>query len=318
MGDVVISVVIPTRNPKLDCLREVIAALALQTFPRERMELCLVDNGSIPPLSSADFSSSNLNVRVVREECPGLLAARRCGIIHTTGPYIVFIDDDTVPAPEFVAASVAFMEDRPKIATAGGKILPRYLASTPPWLDEFAWLLALRDNGPTALEWSISSGTSLPNWTPIGAGLLVRRSAIVPSYLDHLKKNVAHIETLSWNGQGIGGVEDKDLVLHSLREGWSTGYTPDMILTHIIPERRLQFDYFEKLLPVVQIMWAQTLHAHHLESFEPIAPWTLSLRKVKSCLVYRAWRSPAHRLRWLQSCGYLEGLARNYRSRFRY
>jgi len=313
-----ISVVIPTRNPNLDRLREVLAALVVQTLPHRYWEICIVDNGSTSPLRLDDLKLGDFQIRIVREERAGLLWARICGLNHTASEYVVFIDDDTIPDVNFLAAGLAFMNGRPHVGTAGGKVLPRYLTATPDWLAEFAWLLALRDNGPLPLEWSVSDNTVLPNWTPIGAGLLIRRVALVPGYIEHVDKHAGTIENLSWKGQGAGGVEDKDLVLYSLRAGWSTGYTPDMVLTHIIPEQRIQLRYIEKLLPSVQTLWAQTLHAFRFESCPPISPATLTLRKAKGWLAHRAWRSPANRLRWIQSCGYLDGLAHNYRHNIRY
>jgi glycosyltransferase involved in cell wall biosynthesis len=296
----------------------VLAGLGAQTLPTREWQICVVDNGSSPALQAADFAPME-NLRVVREDEAGLLAARLCGLRHTTSPYLVFIDDDTVPSPGFLAAAVAFMESHPRVATAGGKIIPRYLAPPPPWIGCVAWILALRDNGDAELEWSIAdAGTLLPHWTPIGAGLLVRRACLVPGYIRHVERHRAEIGRISWRGQGAGGVEDKDLVLHSLRAGYSTGYVPGMILEHIIPAERLTLPYFEKLIPAVQKMWAQTLEAHGFAPRGPIHPATLGLRKAKAWWSFRAWRSPAHRLQWLESCGYLDGLAANYRHSVRY
>ncbi|HEY8995658.1 MAG TPA: glycosyltransferase [Lacunisphaera sp.] len=317
MNSPAISVVIPTRNPDAERLSEVLTALRRQTLPPGDAEICVVDNGSSPALTASRLDGEGW-LRVVREERQGLLAARLCGLHQTTGPLVVFIDDDTVPEPDFLAAAAAFMYAHPNMGTAGGKILPRYLAPPPPWLEAFTWLLALRDNGPVPLEWSVQTGTPLPSWTPIGAGLLVRRAAVVPGYLNHVAAHAAEIERISWRGQGAGGVEDKDLVLHCLNAGWSTGYTPAMVLTHIIPPQRMQLVYFEKLLPSLEKMWAQTLHAHGLASHPPIHPATLLLRKIKAWFAFGVWRSPAHRLRWLESCGYLEGLAANHGNAPRY
>lgn len=317
MNEPLISVIIPTRNPDRTRLGEVLGALRGQDIPAGAAEVCVIDNASTPALAATDLGPAG-SLRVVREEQPGLLAARLCGLHHTTGRYLVFIDDDTVPERNFLSAAVAFMDAHPRAGTAGGKILPRYLADPPEWIGSISWLLALRDNGPTPLEWSIRDGTPLPAWTPIGAGLLARRTALIPGYTDHVTRNAGLIERLSWRGQGAGGVEDKDLVLHCLRAGWSTGYEPAMVLTHIIPAGRLQLAYFQKLLPAVEKMWAQTLHAHGFESHPPIHPATLPLRMFKAWFAFRAWRSPAHRLRWLESCGYLEGLAANHRHNFRY
>lgn len=305
-----ISIVIPTRNPNRERLREVLEALLKQSLAPREWEICLVDNGSNPALRADDFQECT-QIHIVSEEHPGLLAARLCGLTHTRGALIVFIDDDTVPNQDFLQAAVAFMEAHPQVGVAGGKILPRYLGQPPEWMNDFTWALALRDNGPDALEWNLSSGKPLPSWTPIGAGLLVRRTAVDPNYLRHVKAHGDQIAKISWKGQGVGGVEDKDLVLHCLRAGWSAGYAPEMVLTHIIPPTRMEYPYFEKLLPALEKMWSQTLHAHGFETYPPIRRWTLPLRKLKAWFSFRAWRSPAHKLRWLESCGYLEGLAEN-------
>lgn len=236
-----LSVVIPTRNPDRERLHEVLAALGRQTeISTGIAEVCLVDNGSTPALGATDLGPDTPRVQIVREEKPELLAARLCGLHHTLGRYVVFIDDDTVPGPGFRAAAIAFMETHPRMGTAGGKILPRYLAPPPPWLDTVTWLLALRDNGPAPLEWNTRLGTAFPHWSPIGAGLLVRREALEPGYPEHVATHAAEIERISWRGQGAGGVEDKCFVLHCLRAGWSTGNTPDMHLTHIIPAEYLE------------------------------------------------------------------------------
>lgn len=312
-----IAVVIPTRNPNRERLGEVLAALGAQTLAKDAWETCVVDNDSTPALTAADIVGGPA-VLIARENRAGLLWARLCGLQHTTARHIVFIDDDTVPAPDFLSTAAAFMDAHPEVATAGGRIVPRYLAAIPPWIGTVAWLLALRDNGAEPLEWSIRSGTPLPHWTPIGAGLLVRRAALVPDYLRHVEAHAALITRISWQGQGAGGVEDKDLVLHSLRAGWATAYVPGMELTHIIPPGRLQLSYFEKLLPVVQRLWTQTLHAHGFDAHPPIHPLTLGLRKAKAWISFRAWQSPSHRLRWLSSCGQLDGLADCHRHSTRY
>lgn len=317
MTDVRISVVLPTRNPHRGRLDEVLAALARQTLPAPQWELCVIDNGSSPPLAPGDFAVSFAR-RIVREPRAGLLWARRRGIEETRGDYLVFIDDDTIPDAGFLAAAVAFMDAHPRAGTAGGRIDPRFETAPPPWIDSVAWLLALRNNGSESLEWSTESHTPFPYWTPIGAGLLARRAALVPGYLDHVGQNAATIERISWAGQGAGGTEDKDLVLHTLRAGWSTGYSPAMRLTHLVPGNRLQASYFETLLPRVQALWAQTQYAHGFAPRPPIHPATLPFRIAKAWLVLRAWQSPERRFGWLAMRGYLAGLAACHRHAVRY
>jgi cellulose synthase/poly-beta-1,6-N-acetylglucosamine synthase-like glycosyltransferase len=312
-----LSVVIPTRNPDPSRLAQVLRGLGQQSLPAREFEVCIVDNGSMPELPE-NVASGLSNAVVVRELVPGLLAARLRGIKASKAPHIVFIDDDTIPEENFLRAAAEFMDCNPDVGTAGGRILPKYLVDPPPWLAGFAWALALRDSGTAGLRWSAAQGGPLPNWTPIGAGLLVRREAVIGSYLQHAERHQALIERLSWAGQGAGGVEDKDLVLHTLRAGWTTAYVPAMQLTHLIPAGRLTVAYFEKLLPTLQTLWAQTIYAHGFAEHTPVHPATLLLRKAKAWIAFRAWRSTSNRLNWLAACGYLAGLAHCFRDGVRY
>lgn len=311
-----ISVVLPTRNPRRACLAEVLAGLRAQTSSPEQWEFCLVDNGSSPPLR-AESLAAGFPFQLVAESRPGLLWARLRGLHETRGDYVVFIDDDTVPDAGFLSAAVKFLDAHPGMGTAGGQIVPRFDQPPPAWIDHAAWCLALRDNGPTPLEWSAGDGP-LPSWTPIGAGLLVRRAALVPGYEQHVEAHWRDIERISWQGQGVGGVEDKDLVLHCLRAGWSTGYAPDMRLTHLIPAARLDRGQMERLIRKLECLWMRTLHAHGFNPMAPIHPLTVLPRQAKSWLMMRAWRSPAERFHWVSSCGRLRGLAKNYSDAVRY
>lgn len=317
MSNPIISVVIPTRNPDRSRLGEVLAALGQQSLSTDAWELCLVDNGSVPQLRPEDLGEYPANRRVVTEPRAGLLWARLCGLRETRGEYVVFIDDDTVPDTNFLQAAVSFMSGRPRVATAGGIISGRFAVLKPAWIECALWCLALRDNGGDPLEWALGEG-EFPSWTPIGAGLLTRRAALEPGYVAHVANNWQAIETNSWVGQGAGGVEDKDLVLHCLRAGWSTGYAPEMKLTHLIPASRLERSYIERLIPKLERIWMRTLHAHALDEYPPIHPLTLWLRQTKAWFVMRAWSSPSARISWLSSCGRLRGLADNYQNPARY
>lgn len=310
-----LTVIIPTRNPRPEWFGPVLEGLAAQTLPPAEWELVVVDNGSVPAVTLP--ASWATRATVVREERPGLFWARLAGFARARGDTIVFLDDDTIPEPGCLAAAHIFMRDRPRVGTAGGRIYPRFLSPPPEWIEVSAWALALRTWGTSAMEWSADSGEPLPAWTPIGAGLIVRRSA-VPDYQRHVELNSELIQQLSWHGQGSGGTEDKDLVLALLRAGWKTGYVPGFGLTHIIPSTRLELSYFHRLLPNLQFLWMRTLHAHRFEIDAPISPLTLAPRKLKAWFVFRAWRGVPERLVWWGSCGALAGLAMNYTQPVRY
>jgi GT2 family glycosyltransferase len=93
-----LSIVIPTRE-RSDKLGLTLAALEAQTV--RGFEVVVVVDG-------ADQEAPRLEgVRVVRQEHAGPGVARNRGVAETERPLIVFIGDDMVPLPEFVAAHLA-------------------------------------------------------------------------------------------------------------------------------------------------------------------------------------------------------------------
>ena len=73
------SVVICTRNPRLDYLSRALMALKEQGLPMIEWELLLIDNASQNPLQNLVDLSWHPTVRIVREPEPGLTPARLPG-----------------------------------------------------------------------------------------------------------------------------------------------------------------------------------------------------------------------------------------------
>ncbi|MBI5692659.1 MAG: glycosyltransferase [Verrucomicrobia bacterium] len=289
-------------------------ALAAQRDAPAGWELLVIDNGSTPPLA---FPEAPVPLRVVVEPRPGLLHARLAGLNHSRGDVILFLDDDTIPHPGSLASLVEFTRRHPRVGVAGGRIHPQFEAPPPPWIDACAWALALRNWGDAPLSWSTAEGGALPAWSPIGAGLVVRRD-VVATYAEHVARHAATIERISWHGQGVGGTEDKDLVLCVLRHGWAMGYVPGLVLEHVIPAGRLQPAYFERLVPNLQRLWMQTLFAHGFNRRPTVPPWSVPFRVLKAWFVFRAWRGLRERMDWWAARGSLAGLAAMHRRPVRY
>jgi GT2 family glycosyltransferase len=93
-----LSIVIPTRR-RWDTLRLTLSALAGQT--EQGFEVIVVADGmdqEVPP---------GLGARVVQQEHGGPGVARNLGVASSERPLVMFIGDDMVPRPGFVAAHVA-------------------------------------------------------------------------------------------------------------------------------------------------------------------------------------------------------------------
>ena len=178
-----VSVIIPTHNPRADYLARAIDALREQTLDQNAWELVVVDNGSHVPLEAAparqkdqepERSEDSVRIsrgqtkslkdaqseqaaeidlswhphaRVVREERLGLTFARLRGFAEAKGELIVMVDDDNVLAPDYLETAVRSAEDRPELGAFGGKCLPEFEHEPPEWLAARGKGLGLRDRG---------------------------------------------------------------------------------------------------------------------------------------------------------------------------
>lgn len=110
-----VSVVIPTRN-KATRLWPTLACLAGQRMPRATrvMEVVLVDDGctdNTPDVLAE--AATRLQVRVVPGRQQGRAAARNEGAAHARADYLVFLDDDILTGPDFLATHLqAARQDR--------------------------------------------------------------------------------------------------------------------------------------------------------------------------------------------------------------
>ncbi len=305
-----LSVIIPTHNPDAGRLARTLAGLCDQTLAPVCWETLLIDNASNPPLERASLPSPRpANLRLLREPTPGLAAARLCGLRAASADLCVFVDDDNVLAPGFLAAALALFAAHPSLGAAGGPTRPEFEAAPAPWIAEFFPLLALRDLGPDP-QFARLDRTSAPadgpppypRCAPIGAGMVLRRRAA------YAWMNRSPLRRLSdRRGPELTSGGDNDIVLSVLRDGWDVAYSPDLALTHLIPAARLAPAYLARLNRGIQKSWMQVLAQHDANPWPPIARWTVAPRQAKAWFTHRAWSGPAAHIRWQGACGHFEG-----------
>ena len=92
-----IAVVVCTYN-RAARLRLCLDSLAAQTYPAERTEIVVVDDGStdVTPAVCQDRIGRLHGLRVIRQANSGLGAARNRGWKAAAAPVVAFIDDDAV------------------------------------------------------------------------------------------------------------------------------------------------------------------------------------------------------------------------------
>ncbi len=96
-------------------------ALGRQTWPRDRLEVLLVDNGAAGGAASAT-AAGRPGVRLLEEAGEGSYAARNRGIAEARGDVLAFTDADCVPAEDWVERGVARLAADPALGLVGGRI----------------------------------------------------------------------------------------------------------------------------------------------------------------------------------------------------
>lgn len=246
----VISVVIPTHNPRLDYLVRVIDALREQTLCKDLWELVIVDNGSHEALEVASSQASvaskkahcvdlswHPNARVVREERLGLTNARLRGFAETTGDVIVLVDDDNVLAPNYLEQVVRIAGQYPFLGAWSGALELELEAGSPEPPRELRHLLCERQ--PAKDVWSNDRSNFAS--TPWGAGECIRRE-VAEAYAGKAASDPRRRQ-LDLQGQQLVYGGDTDIAYTGLELGMGMGVFTSLKITHLTPKARCTEEY---------------------------------------------------------------------------
>jgi glycosyltransferase involved in cell wall biosynthesis len=298
-----VSVIIPTYNPNRQRLIETLEGLKKQNAASCDWELIVVDNNSNNNVIEETILNWKEDAKIVTEKKQGLTYARLKGILEAEGNIIILVDDDNVLDENYVQRTINIFSAYPCLGVIGGKSLPSFCCAQPDWLYDFYFSLALRDFGDEIKiqKWE----NKYPAYGPIGAGMAIRKDAL-KSYVEKIAKGKSVITDRSGNSLSSGG--DNDILLEIVKSGWDTGYFPSLLLHHIIPAERLKVNYLGKLCKDLSKSWIYVLESHGISPWKKIPPWTVPLRKIKSYLVYKAWKNSPNYIKWKGACGTFEGL----------
>jgi GT2 family glycosyltransferase len=158
-------------------LARTLAALQRQRYPRDRLEVIVVDDGSRHAPAVPE------GVRLLRQERRGARrsAARNRGARAGRGEILCFLDADTVPEPEYVARLVRLPSLSPEVVVVGRRrharldavdpaadvaiAGPAHELAAPDWLrDGYVATRDLRDAGPRAFRYVISAVLGCTRW----------------------------------------------------------------------------------------------------------------------------------------------------------
>lgn len=213
-------------------------SVARQTLSADRWECIVVDNNSKDDtrqrVEAFAAEHPQLNIVYHLEQNQGLSYARNAGIAKAQGDIIAFVDDDERIVPEFVEAYVELFDSKADAMSAGGKIVAEYPTGRPEWMSHYT-------EQPIANPMDFGSEVKLfpKRRIPGGGNMAMRRSVF--EEVGVFNPNLGRT-----GGRLIGG-EESDLFERMAERGMACYYVPRAVMYHIIPESKLQPDYFERL-----------------------------------------------------------------------
>lgn len=231
------SLIIPTHNRAAQLLAA-LESVVRQDLPADEWECVVVNNNSTDDTETrfAAFAAAcpAFNLRLVRENDPGVSYARNRGLREAQAPLVAFIDDDEHVNAGFLRAYLDFFETHPAAVVAGGCIVAEYPTGRPAWMSKYVEM-------PIANPMDFGAEVRpFPAGRVPGGGNMAFRRAGLAGY-GGFDPSLGRV-----NGELIGG-EENDFFERLLRGGETVWYVPGAVMWHVIPPAKLTEFYFRRL-----------------------------------------------------------------------
>lgn len=214
-------------------------SIAKNDLEKSAYEIVLVDNNctdnTCEICEAFAKAHTDVNFHYVEEPEQGLSAARNKGIKEAKGDMIVYIDDDALVDEWYLRTIVDYMSAHPEIDAVGGPIIPLYEGTQEPkWMTHYTKELLC------GYLYFGEAERPFPGERYPGGGNAAYRAEVF--------RKVGLFNTeLGRKGEGLMGSEEKDIFDKMKTHGMRLIYLPKMILHHIIPQKKLECDYFDRL-----------------------------------------------------------------------
>ncbi|BCL37897.1 hormogonium polysaccharide biosynthesis glycosyltransferase HpsE [Nostoc sp. MS1] len=233
------TVAIPTWNGA-ERLPEVLDKLLAQTgIEHLSWEVIVIDNNSSDrtPEVVKDYQAkfTQCELKYFLETQQGSAFARLKAVNEARSEFVGFLDDDNLPAPDWVLHSYNFSEEHSQAGAWSGQIHGDFEVKPPDNFDKIQAFLAIREHGQKAYIFDADNLRLPPS-----AGLVIRKQA----WLKSLPKQMFFVGRV---GKSMVGGEDIEVLLHLHKSSWEIWYNPKMEIYHKIPHWRLERNYLLKI-----------------------------------------------------------------------
>ncbi len=204
-----------------------------------RWEVIVVDNNCTDSTAEVVRSfAGDLRfpaLRYLREPRQGVAFGRRLGFLESRGELVAFVDDDCLLASDWIEQCLQFARAQPRAGAFGGK--NELLFEAPNRIAELYGVSLARQDWGGSPHRLPSTGRKYP----IGAGLVLRREAILAS-------KWIEIGVLTGRcADQLSAGDDAELVMRIRHAGWEIWYAPQLKLLHVIPGTRSSLPYLRQL-----------------------------------------------------------------------
>ena len=231
-----ISAVISTYN-RCEMLSVALERLLLQQSEGVSYEVIVVDNNSTDRTREVVerlMGEGHPNLRYVFEPKQGVSYVRNAGLRRARAPIVAFADDDVVVARDWIAVIKREFDANPGVDCLGGRVLPEWKSEPPAWLTREHWPpLALQDYGDEPFCVSAEEPLCL-----VSANLAFRREVF--SRTGEFAPELQRVK------DGIGSMEDLELLIRYWRAGGKSLYLPALVVTTEVPAARTTRSYHRR------------------------------------------------------------------------
>ncbi len=250
-----LTIILCTYN-RADHLRVTIDSLLRQeaVADKNHWELLIVDNNSndhTRDVIESYVATSPINIRYLFEPQPGKSHALNAGIANASGEVLGFTDDDVIVTNDWVASILEASAKYPH-KVFGGKVLPQWPKSIPPWIHQTGPYAKPIVGAPiVSHDWGDESKEYREGmWVPIGSNMFVRREVF---------ETYGGFRTDLGPRPGLNGHthEDSEWGFRIMNRGEKILYYPKAVIYHPIGEDRLSQEFLLKFFWNLGVSYAK-------------------------------------------------------------
>lgn len=254
-----ISIVICAYNPDPKIIGGLFESVANLKWPGEiEKEILLIDNASRVPLSGREdvvqWQADTADIRVIREEKPGLSNARVRGFKEAEGDLIVCFDDDNKPAPTYIEAIIQIEKKFPFIGIWGpGKVEVEWMPGGDPEVQK-NFKHVYQQHSQKQVTYALDFVS--PQTMPYGTGMILRKE-VAQIYIEWFEERKR--KTTDRIGTSLTSYGDVQICWLGMEAGWAVGRHPELHIVHVISKEKAQWNHLARLLFGIHSSYAPAL-----------------------------------------------------------